>query len=171
MRIIRSVMLLLALGLIATVAHAQQLMPLKGFSVVLLMGEAQGTVPTQGLSPSAQKALGDIREFLPYKGYRVLDTQWVAGSEFGTSKGQLRSDQKNYEFSLETVARDSSPIRARFMLLTPPKGYTSTGAKLGVTTVLDNSFAIKAGETVVVGTSRVQADSALIVLLTAVASK
>lgn len=170
-------MLLCVLGLATDRLQAQQgqqSVRLQGFSVVLLLGEAQGAIPAQGLSPSAQRALADIKEFLPYKGYRVLDTQWAAGSEFGVSKGQIRSDQRNYDFFLETVFRDTppgSPIRARFILSTPPKGYTSTGAKLGVTTMLDNSFAIKAGETVVVGTSRVQGDSALIVLLTAVASK
>jgi hypothetical protein len=36
--------------------------------------------------------------------------------------------------------------------------------------ILDNSFNISAGETVVVGTSRVQGDRALVVLLTAVAA-
>ena len=41
------------------------------------------------------------------------------------------------------------------------------GDKVDTTIVLDNSFNITAGETVVVGTSRVQGERALVVLLTA----
>jgi hypothetical protein len=62
--------------------------------------------------------------------------------------------------------------QARFQLATPATGYDSQkGTKLGVETLLDSTFSIKNGETVVVGTSRVQGDTALIVLLTAVAGK
>jgi hypothetical protein len=66
--------------------------------------------------------------------------------------------------------RNAPSSRARFQLVMPGAGgtSTSTGKRLGDITMLDNSFAIKPGETVVVGTSRVQGDNALIVLLTAV---
>jgi hypothetical protein len=148
----------------------------------MVLGEAQGTVPSQGLSAPAQKALADIRDFLPYKGYRVLDTQWVAGSEFGTTKGKIRgNDQTDYEFLLHTFpdvipskpGQQSGPLsRAQFQLLAPAKFHEVHVPNSGFSTkVLDTSFAIKTGETVVVGTSRVQGDSALIVLLTAVAGK
>ena len=176
MKIITMIMFVCALG---SVAVAQDSAQLQGFSVVLLRGEQEGTVPSQGLSPSAQRALTDIKEFLPFKGYRVLDTQWVAGSSFGGSKGRLRIDGKDYEFALETHPAEiptkpgvpSGPLAsARFILRTPPNGYGVSGNKLGVQTMLDNQFAIKTGETVVVGTSRTQGDSALIVLLTAVRS-
>ena len=51
--------------------------PLQGFSIVLLLGEAQGTAVPEGLSAPAKKALADVKDFLPYKGYRVLDTGWA----------------------------------------------------------------------------------------------
>jgi hypothetical protein len=153
---------------------AQEPPRVQGFSVVLLLGEMQGTMTpntARALSAPAQKALSDIKDFLPYKGYRVLDTQWVAGSEFGESKGRIRGvDDKDYEFLLQTFpvepsARrgtpDSALSRARFALYTPPTGT-------GRITMIDNTFTIKAGETVVVGTSRLQGESALILLLTAV---
>ena len=147
------------------VAEAQEVKRVQGFSVVLLLGETQGTVPSEGLSPPAQRALADIRQFLPYKGYRVLDTQWVAGSESGESQGRIRGlDQKDYEFYITTFGGPSQkglphrPLdRARFQLLTPD-----------AVRIFDNSFTIKADETVVVGTSRIQGENALIVLLTAV---
>ena len=163
---------------LASTADAQESARLRGFSVVLLLGEQTGSIPTQGLSASAQRALADIKEFLPYKGYRVLDTQWVAGYEFGRSKGQIRGlEQKDFTFELETrpdlnliAAKPGAPngplAWAQFKLVTPPMGWVN--GKETVVTMLDNSFAIKPGETVVVGTSRLQGDSALIVLLTAV---
>src|SRR5918995_1155100 len=87
--------------LMTTAVSAQEAGQLKGFSVVLLLGETQGTVPVRDLSSSAKKALADIKEFLPYRGYKVLDTQWVAGSSWGTSKGRLRGlEEKEYEFEL-----------------------------------------------------------------------
>ena len=169
------------LMVMATVVQAQESSRVQGFSVVLILGEAQGSVPSQGLSAPAQKALAEIRDFLPYKGYRVLDTQWVAGSAFGNSRGRIRGiDQKDYEFKLDTFPNDVGAARpgapgalsqARFQLTTPAMGFTTSGGKLGVETLLDSTFAIKSGETVVVGTSRVQGDTALIVLLTAVAGK
>ena len=153
----------------------------RGFSVVLLLGEQQGSVPAEGLSPSALRAIADIKEFLPYKGYRVLDTQWVAGSEHGTSKGRISSlDQKDYEFELSTQPTELGKIAGPNRLaLTRPyftlknsrdKLSTTNGARWGDVTMLENSFVIKPGETVVVGTSKVQGENALIVLLTAVAA-
>jgi hypothetical protein len=168
---------------LATVAHAQESGRIRGFSIVLLLGEQTGSIiPPRGLSSSAQRAMADIKEFLPYKGYRVLDTQWIAGSEYGTSKGRIRGlDQKDYEFELSTQPSESGKIaspsrlpstRAYFHLRTPGTSFSTTnGARWGDVMVLDNSFAITPGETVVVGTSKVQGDSALIVLLTAVAAE
>jgi hypothetical protein len=156
MRIITFVLLACAL---ATTAHAQQPAQIRGFSVVLLLGEQQGSVPSEGLSPAALRAIADIKEFLPYKGYRVLDTQWVAGSVPGSSKGRITSlDNFILDFQVDTWAGG-----AKFRLGPGPEP------------LLENSFAIKPGETVVVGTSRVvgsrpQANSAMIVLLTAVAA-
>ena len=85
MRIITLMLLACAL---ATTAHAQQSTQIRGFSVVLLLGEKQGSIPAEGLSPSALRAIADIKEFLPYKGYRVLDTQWVACCA-GSSEGRI----------------------------------------------------------------------------------
>ena len=63
--------------LCATVAHAQT--RYNGFSVVLLLGETQGTAAGDGLppAPGVRKALADVKDFLPYKSYKTLDTQWL----------------------------------------------------------------------------------------------
>jgi hypothetical protein len=170
MRSVMKHLVVLMVCFLGVVTVAQESKPVVGFSVVLVLGEVQGDMPSQGLSTAAQKALADIREFLPYKGYRVLDSQWVAGSALGESRGRVRgADQRDYEFQLDTfpaqipgkAVTHSSPLsRARFQLTT-----------LGSSRLLDSTFSITPGETVVVGTSRLQGDSALIVLLTAAVGK
>jgi hypothetical protein len=147
----------------------------QGFSLLLLLGETQGAAPLSNISAPARKALADIKDFLPYKGYRVLDTQWVAGSDTGSSNGGLRGlDNQDYQFQLRTFPRnpiappgteDAALARAQFRLWA-----TLQPGKSDVTVLLDNSFNIAASETIVVGTSRVQGDRALVVLLSAVAA-
>jgi hypothetical protein len=162
-----------ALATSAALVQAQEPKRVQGFSLLLLLGETQGATQPENISAPARKALADIKDFLPYKSYRVLDTLWVAGSDNGNSSGGLRGlDNENYEFQLRSFPRnptatpetpDAALSRAQFRLITRP----ATG---GPALILDNSFNITAGETVVVGTSRVQGDRALVVLLTAVAA-
>jgi len=54
----------------------------QGYSVVLVLGDMQGTSATDGNVPAAaRKALADMKDFLPYKSYRLLDAQWILGSQ------------------------------------------------------------------------------------------
>ena len=149
----------------------------QGFSLLLLLGETQGTAQPDNISAPARKALADIKDFLPYKAYRVLDAQWVAGTESGNSSGSVRGlDDQIYQFLLRTFSPvagakpgtpDAALARAQLRLMF---SRPAAGDKVVTTIVLDNSFNIAAGETVVVGTSRAQGDRALVVLLTAVAA-
>ena len=51
---------------------------LQGFNIVLLIGESQSSGPSiEDVPPAARKALADMKEFLPFKTYRVLDSQWT----------------------------------------------------------------------------------------------
>ena len=173
MRTMQIAAVALALGTSAALVQAQEPKRVQGFSVLLLLGETQGAAQPDNISAPARKALSDIKDFLPYKSYRVLDTLWIAGSDAGGSSGGLRGfENENYEFQLRTFSLvngakpgtpDAALGRAQFQLQTRnPTGPT--------TTMLNNSFNISAGETVVVGTSRVQGERALVVLLTAVAA-
>ena len=49
----------------------------QGFSVVLVLGDIQGTATPDDVPPAARKALVDMRDFLPFKSYRLLDAAWV----------------------------------------------------------------------------------------------
>ena len=51
--------------------------PRRGFNVVLLLGDMQDAGGLDTVPVAARKALTDMKDFLPYKGYRLLDTQWV----------------------------------------------------------------------------------------------
>jgi len=63
--------------LFAGTAYAQKKQ--NGYSVILLLGDAQGPSSLDGLppAPGVRKALDEVVNFLPYKSYRVLDTQWM----------------------------------------------------------------------------------------------
>jgi len=194
MKTIHIAVMTLALVAGGAVLQAQEVKRLQGFSVLLLLGETQGTgAQPENVSPPARKALADIKDFLPYKSFRVLDTQWIAGTDSGASSGTLRGvDNQTYEFLLRAFPRDlaakpgtdeAALVRAQFRLTAsagtagrvvsapetaPARARGAFVAVPGPTVVLDNSFNISAGETVVVGTSRVQGDRALVIVLTAV---
>ena len=225
---------------------------ISGFSVVLVVGETQasaGSGPAQELPAGAQRALADMREFLPYKHYRVLDSQWtsccspksratVAGRLQGVAgvpgpQGALNLVSRNYAFSI-TAGTASPSITTRFVLGPEEAGRSRSpeqqrelererrdlqaeiqlaqtqlhemqrrievgavsSAELPVLRnrydslrrrladleqtieeagapgtgrpIIDSSFTMSAGETVVVGTSKLGGDKALIALVTAV---
>jgi hypothetical protein len=77
----------------------------RGFSVVLLLGETQNAAGGDSLPPAAalRKALSDVKDFLPYKGYRVLDTQWLRG---GSTRMKGPDDQ---EYDVDLAADEIMP--------------------------------------------------------------
>jgi len=142
--------------------------PIRGFNLVLLVAEPQGAIPTEGLSAQARKALLDVREFLPYKGFRVIDAQWVSGTGQGTSRisGRLRAPENGvYDFILNLRPRQDEPSRlvlgVAITLISPMTAVSSQRV------ILDTSFNMRPDETVVAGTSYLQGDQALVLLLTA----
>jgi hypothetical protein len=208
----------------------------QGFSVVLVLGEMQGTVPADNVPPAARKALADMKDFLPYKSYRLLDTQWTLCCGHSVISTRLRGpDEQDYDLELDpkessspgkwnvrftlrdpvaNVGRGESPSADRTAVLAAQraemeqrirtlrerysdnhpevqqlrtqiaaldrqlsqvrteetmKRYRAAGT-IGRRAMIDTSFTMDIGETVVVGTSRLKGDKALIALLTAVAS-
>jgi hypothetical protein len=155
----------------------------QGFSVVLVLGDNQLPSMADNVPAAARKALGDIKDFLPYRGYRLLDAQWILGSNHSTSRLRGPEDQE-YELSLRSVAAAGGHIHVTFALQEPLNAVTlrkqeaDDAMRRGTTVlapvardrgVIETSFAMDIGETVVVGTSRMRGgDKALIALLTAV---
>ena len=77
----------------------------RGFNVVLLVGDMMDagggpdTVPV-----AARKALADMKDFLPYKGYRLMDTQWVLASNSGQPAIVRLRGWEDQEYELELRA-------------------------------------------------------------------
>jgi hypothetical protein len=108
----------------ATFAHAQSTQ--RGFSVVLLLGETQPAASGDGLppAPALRKALNDVKDFLPYKSYRVLDTQWLRG---GSTRMKGVDDQ---EYDVDLIADEvvvPSPV---------PNSPSPAGTRAGTLNVL-----------------------------------
>ena len=210
----------------ATVASPQ------GYSVVLVLGDMQNASAADSNVPAAaRKALGDLKDFLPYKSYRLLDAQWILGSQRTVSRLRGANDQE-YELTLrgvlnagklvvnfrlaepgpvvgvkpaadadsragrrasledalraaeaeverlrassgekraEAIAASREKIAAIQKELEQEKALRDALTRIGGRSIIDTSFMMDVGETVVVGTSRVAGDKALIALLTAVA--
>ena len=199
----------------------------QGFSVVLVLGDSQLTAVGDNVPQAARRALADMKDFLPYKGYRLLDAQWILGSQRSTSRLRGPDDQE-YQLTLRTIPL-AGRIQVTFQLQEPGAAQVTIreeaesaarkaeeaelrarldrlqrdaaalqerlgekhlevanakreieGLKIrlaafdGVAvsrgrSVIDTSFNMEIGETVVVGTSRMRGgDKALIALLTAV---
>jgi len=206
----------------------------QGFSVVLVLGENQSASVAENVPPAARKALADMKDFLPYRGYRLLDAQWILGSQRSSSRLRGPDDQE-YQLTLKTTqisggrvsvtfqmqeasaltvvtARDADEVAARraaemelqarlgrlqaeaaamkqrlgekhanvvavsaeienlkMRLAEFESGDARPRSLLGSHGVIDTTFSMDIGETVVVGTSRMRGgDKALIALLTAV---
>ena len=229
---------------------------LQGFNIVLLVGEAQSSGGSiDDVPPAARRALNDMKDFLPFKHYRVLDSQWtsccaessssrIAGRVQGVSAAstaEMRLIPRAYQFLLQVMA-GASRLSVHFSLAPSagsarPAQNTSLSAareaelekrlsdlrkeldtledeipqrtqKLnrnhteiqalqaqrrrvqqriaetvkdlsagrahsdqqghGIGALIDSSFTMDVGETVVVGTSRLGGDKALIAIVTAV---
>jgi len=96
--------------LCATAAHAQS--RYNGFSVVLLLGETQGTAAGDGLppAPGVRKALADVKDFLPYRSYKTLDTQWLRSG----STRMKGPDEQEYDVEVTDVYQMiPNPLRAK----------------------------------------------------------
>ena len=93
-------------------AHAQQkpaAPQLRGFSVVLVQGDQEGT--SSELPAAERAAINDVRDFLPFKSYRLLDSSWTLGS---AAEPFCRAE---WGLAVRSTTTATSPIRRR-----PPSG-------------------------------------------------
>src|SRR5688572_17202119 len=95
-------------------------MGLQGYSVVLVIGDMQGTATTNSVPSAARKALTDLQAFLPYKRYQLLDAAWMicCGAFRSPLSGRVRGpDNGEYVYSIETLNRaDESKLTVRFSM-------------------------------------------------------
>jgi hypothetical protein len=103
----------------------------QGFSVVLVLGDLQASSPSDDVPQAARKALTDMRDFLPYKSYRLLDAAWLlcCGHESRregrpsvpmpaqTISQILRGPEgQEYELRLATSRADNGRVFVKFVL-------------------------------------------------------
>src|SRR5260221_12418145 len=75
----------------------------QGFSVVPVLGDLQGGTTADNVPPAARKALADMKDFLPYKSYKLLDSGWILGSNSVSQRMRGVEDQE-YELNLSAYA-------------------------------------------------------------------
>jgi hypothetical protein len=136
---------------------------LRGFVITLALGDVESGKSAGAFTPAATKALGDLKGFLPYKSYRLLDTVWVIGPN-GPHQYLHDADGSSHEFYMEPLLTENG-IKIRMLRLWDGAGKGSTMS--GPPLLIDTSLDMKVGETVVVGTSRLDSSHGLLLLVTA----
>jgi hypothetical protein len=99
----------------------------QGFSVVLVLGDSKAAAAMDdSVPPAARKALADLKDFLPYKGYRLLDVQWILGSDRGSTR--LRGvDEQEYVLTLRSWPyKAAQSISVTFQLQDASAGIADT---------------------------------------------
>jgi hypothetical protein len=106
-----------------------------------------------------------MKDFLPYKRYTPLDTVYLIGlgGPTGGPNEHLRGpDNRRYQFQMEGVKGSDSVYILTLKLLGPI--LVDAPAE----TLISAAFKIAPGDTLVVGTSRLDRGKALVLLVTAV---
>jgi len=151
------------------------------FQTVLLVGSTDGESDLSGVPANVVKALDDVTKFLPYKSCRLIDASLLRSN--GEAQGLLKGpDGKDFELMFEFRGDQSGTLQVRGFridtLIAQPQDRTITeNGKTKVEhepprwvrrQVIATSFSVKVGETIVVGTSKLNGTGeALIVLFTA----
>ena len=151
----------------------------QSFQLLLLAAGGKARSGGPEIPANVQKALAELKGFLPFKGYELLDSTWMRATQDRVTEARLIGrDGASYEATLLFRAPSSGDLfidgfrlKAEPFTPTSPGGAKETRNTRPGRDLIQTTFGIKTGETVVVGTSRVEdSDEALVVLLTAVPS-
>jgi len=157
----------------------------QSFQVLLLSASAKAGSSSAEIPANVQKALADLKGLLPFKSYQLLDAVWMRTTQDRLGVGRVTGRggagyQVKMRFRKLGGPQDPSLFVDIFSLMDEPAAPKPPAAdkKEGEAptprpsrALIDTSFGLKEGETIVVGTSKADgADEALVVLLTAVPS-
>ena len=151
------------------------------FQTVLLLGSIKGESDLEGVPANVTAALDDVAQFLPYKNYRLIDVSIVRSS--GEARSRMTTAEGR-EFELEFQFRpgegDTLLVRAFGIDTLEPQPRDRVVMEDGKhriehqppawvrKNVIGTSFTVKVGETIVVGSSKLNGSGeAIIVLFTA----
>ena len=157
----------------AMLAEFDRMPETKAFHVIVLAAGTATTDQDVDIPTGARQALSDFAEFMPYSSFEVLGSGLLR-----TSRQAQTTLPGPVEFSVGIAFRPVSDPNAPILIenfeiaqeIQPaytPSGEVARGAYSRQ--VLQTTFSIEPGETVVVGTSKLEGDAAaVIVLLTAI---
>lgn len=135
--------------------------PTQTFHLVILAAGNKPNGPVPTLAPGAQKALDDIKGFLPFKHYRVLDTVFLRVTQGDVAQSQvagLLGSAYHLTMRFQAGGLEGKELFINGFILKNDKDEN----------LLHTSFSMSSGETVVVGTSSAPpAEEALVAILTA----
>jgi hypothetical protein len=107
-----------------------------GFSVVLVIGGTQAAAnpadaarDTGQVPEAARKALADMKDFLPYKRYQLLDAAWILCCTSNTTQvsGKVRGpDGRDYLYTVDPDGVVGSKLTLRFMMREVVNSITSS---------------------------------------------
>jgi hypothetical protein len=103
-------------------------MGVHGFSVVLVVGYSQGTAANENVPEAARKALADMKDFLPYKRYQLLDAAWILCCTPDKSQvsGRVRGpDGRDYIYALDPGDIVGSKLNLRFVMWDAQESITA----------------------------------------------
>jgi hypothetical protein len=141
------------------------------FQIILLRGATTGSAETTGLPKNAEKAIRDIRDFLPFKSYTLLDSGLLRVQDLGKKRLDGIPPQQ-YEFQVSYTDLPNGKVNVWDFQVEPVKAPGGVPLPRGVAPeavrpIISTSFTVDIGETIVVGSSKLGGDQALIVLFTA----
>ena len=141
-------------------------------AVLLAASNRSGGAPPE-VPAGAQKALADIKGFLPFKSYEPLDAVWLRTTQ--QAEGHMVGREgRQYTVNLRFKATGGPDSKDLFVdvlelhedISSPPAGVK--GPNRNPRMLIRTSFGLKQGETIVVGTSKSDdGEEALVLLLTA----
>lgn len=144
----------------------------RSFQIIVLAADRSGSTSPE-VPANVQEALQDVRDFLPYDGFRLIGSGWLRTSEYASTT--LPGSE---EFIAElrfrpTTDPDASVLVEEFTIyrIVPVSRLVDGATTTDYTqrNVVQSTFTITRGQTVVVGTSKLNGDdTAAVVLLTAI---
>jgi hypothetical protein len=143
--------------------------PTQVFRVYLYAAD-NGPAPVEKPPAELARVLEDLQGFLPFKSFRQVSTGYLRTSDTGSV--DLGGEPHHVvEIRFRGDPRSGKPLQIERFHLSRREWIPGEGnsRQLAALAVLETSFSMSVGETVVVGTSKLDGGSeALVVLLTAV---
>ena len=111
----------------------------QGFSVMLIIADLQAASGGDDVPPAARQALSDMKDFLPYKSYKLLDAAWIMGT--GRTISRLRGpEDRDYEVEIASgpISKEKTVAGAGLSPVTADDGRISVQFSLRETGPLED---------------------------------